>query len=425
MVKGLVRGSLRSHSTTTGYRPRSRKIVPVNKPLSLAPLRIAFFGKLGGATLSDARREVRLRGGKPVDPDAPEVDWMVLGEAELPLAASEAQLASWLLERADRGDVRILSETEFWREIGRIDALPERQLYTAAALAAMLDLPVAVIRRWHRTGLLHPVKTIHRLAYFDFAQAVTARQLARLLSAGVSPAALERKLKQLAQFLPSTSRSLDQLSLMVERGDILARSGRGWIDSRGQRRFDFDAPPDDDLPSSRAMPAADESDDAQVTPVGEEGEPPTVAAMVGRAERLEDQGELESAAQWYRSALAAGGPAAELCFRLGEVLYRMGELAAARERYYMALEQAPDFVEARANLGCVLAELGDDELACAAFEGALASHPDYADVHHHLAAALERLGQAETARRHWQRFLELSPRGPWADAVRRRLDRRP
>ena len=95
--------------------------------------------------------------------------------------------------------------------------------------------------------------------------------------------------------------------------------------------------------------------------------------MFELAGEFEDLGQLESAADMYRAALAAGGPTTDGCFRLAELLYQLGDLAAARERYYIAIELDENFVEARANLGCVLAETGQHELAVAAFEGALAT----------------------------------------------------
>src|SRR5262249_19170235 len=123
----------------------------------------------------------------------------------------------------------------------------------------------------------------------------------------------------------------------------------------------------------------------------------------------------------YRAALAAGGPDAELCFALAELLYRQGELAASAERYYAALELDENYVEARANLGCVLAELGRHELAVAALEGAIAQHDDYPDVRYHLARLLDELGRDSEAAIHWQAFLEMSAENPWADEARTRL----
>ena len=86
--------------------------------------------------------------------------------------------------------------------------------------------------------------------------------------------------------------------------------------------------------------------------------PTSPEEIVQLAGQLEDEGQFEAAAEMYRAAMAAGGPTAEICFLLAELLYQIHDLTAARERYYMAIELDEDYVEARANLGCVLAELG-------------------------------------------------------------------
>jgi tetratricopeptide (TPR) repeat protein len=145
------------------------------------------------------------------------------------------------------------------------------------------------------------------------------------------------------------------------------------------------------------------------------------ARLASLAADLDDAGELAAAAEMYRAALAAGGPQPELCFQLGDVLYRAGELPAARERYFMALELDEDYIEARVNLGCVLRELGDLELAASAFAGAIHAHEPYADAHFHLARILDTLGREEEAAYHWQRFQELAPDSPWADEALARL----
>jgi tetratricopeptide (TPR) repeat protein len=144
--------------------------------------------------------------------------------------------------------------------------------------------------------------------------------------------------------------------------------------------------------------------------------------LVGLAVELEESGQTEAAAEAYRAAMAAGGPRAELCFQVAELLYRLGDLAGARERYYMAIELDEDYVEARANLGCVLAETSQTDLAVAAFAGALAYHPDYADAHYHLARTLDRFDRRAEAAPHWEAFLQLAPDSPWAEEARGRLD---
>jgi tetratricopeptide (TPR) repeat protein len=291
-----------------------------------------------------------------------------------------------------------------------------QRLYTLAMLAVLLKIPVATLRRWQRRGLIRPVQVVHRLAYFDFREVATARSLAELSAAGLTPRQIEKQLEALARLLPGVERPLAELSLAVEGKALLLRQGDGWMETGGQWRLDFEAAEEADWQAAEehaavlAMPRRPEVQSGA-----------TVEELLQWAAALDEAGDLESAVGMYRAALAAGGPAAETCFQLAETLYRLGQTAAASERYYMAVELDEDFVEARANLGCLLAETGQAELALAAFEGALAHHPDYADAHYHLARLLEELGRHEQARPHWEAFLGLSPDSPWAEEARQRM----
>jgi tetratricopeptide (TPR) repeat protein len=87
----------------------------------------------------------------------------------------------------------------------------------------------------------------------------------------------------------------------------------------------------------------------------------------------------------------------------------------------MAIELDDSLVEARASLGCVLVELGELEMAHSAFAGALGHHPDYPDVHFHMARLLDDMDRPLESESHWQRFLELAPKSPWAEEARERL----
>lgn len=378
----------------------------------LAGAHVALLGKLAGMSRRDAQKLVREHGGVAVD-DPREAELIVIGEHDLPLDAGEGLFGEEVVDdviraAAEEGRVSIIGETELWRRLGLLDdTAGVRRLYTPAMLADLLGVPVAVVRRWHRRGLITPVHEVRRLPYFDFTEVATARNLAQLLAGGISPAALEKKLTALRRFLPQADRRLAQLNIIVEGKQILLRQGDGLIDPGGQLRFDFEVPPSLEIqiagPAERIADLASPED------------------LSRAAADLEDEGRLEEAGELYRVALASGGPSAELNFRLAELLYRQGELSASRERYYSAIELDEDFVEARANLGCVLAETGQRELAVAAFEGALAFHPDYADAHYHLARTLDDLARRNEARAHWLAFLELSPDSPWADQARTRL----
>ena len=401
------------------------EVIDAEAAAPFAGKHVAFVGKLGGLTRREAQQLVRQQGGVPVDDAARGADLIVIGADELPLGEHDELLDEATRVAAAEGRLEVITETQLWQRLGLVEGEQHvRRLYTPAMLAELLHVPVATIRRWHRRGLIVPAREVHRLPYFDFREVATARRLAELVAAGASPAAIEKKLAELARYVPSVDRPLAQLSVIVEGRQILLRQGEGLIEPGGQRRIDFGAlesSPDDsftqDSESHPATVAFQSPRDSLATL-----ENATPAEMLRLAATWEDEGQLPDAIELYRAALAAGGPKAEVCFQLAELLYRTGDLAAARERYYMAIELDEDYVEARANLGCLLAELGQLDLAVAAFEGALRFHRDYPDAHYHLAKALDELNQPDAAEPHWRAFVALAPDNPWADEARSRLD---
>lgn len=380
--------------------------------------RICFVGKLASMSRREALRLVRDHGGTVLEQPSPQATLLVLGEGES-LPSLDPRDAKSSFDEATRHAISARSlvtihETELWQRLGLLDLEEDvRQLYTPAMLAELLRVPVSIIRRWHRRGLILHAKEVRRLAYFSFVEMVTARRLAELWRAGVSGRRLEKRLADLARQWPDVVRPLAQPSLIVRGRELLLRRDEVLMEPSGQMRFDFDAP-DSTLLATSEPEVASPADLADESPLG-------VAELCQRADDLEESGQLPLAAETLRAALAAGGPDAEICFRLAELLYRAGDTSAARERYFMAIELDEGFVEARANLGCVLAELGQKELAVAAFQGALAFHPDYSDAHLHLAQTLDELGQADLALAHWRRFLELAPNSPWSEIARQRM----
>lgn len=384
----------------------------------IANARIGFVGKLGGMNRKELRRLVREYGGVMVDPINDSVNLIVIGESGLPIDDFDFLVDPNLTESAEDGRTRIVTETQFWQELGLVeDENGACRLYTPGMLAQLLDVPVATIRRWHRRGLIAPSRQVHRLAYFDFQEVASARRIAELMSAGASPDAIESKLSRLAELYPELQRPLSQLNVIVEGRNVLLRDGAGLIEPGGQKRFDFT--PDE-------PPAEDE--DLQVLSIESAAVPQWDLENLSRPEQflklaseLEDDELLDSAAEVYRAMLLAFGPTADGCFRLAETLFQLGDLGAARERYYMAVEIDQEFVEARASLGCVLVELGQLELGLSAFQGALEHHPEYPDVLFHTARLLDQMNREEEAETHWKQFLDMAPKSPWADEARQRL----
>jgi tetratricopeptide (TPR) repeat protein len=292
--------------------------------------------------------------------------------------------------------------------------------YTPAMLAELVGVPVSRVRSWQRRGWIIPTEQRHRLALFDFEGVTAARQLAALNRLGASSQLISKKLKEIQRQFPDVRRPLSELTLILDGRTLLVRRTGGLIEPGGQLRIDFDAisdEDDDETPATLPSPAIFLARQTKRT------EQPSTDNLAAWAADLDETGDLRSAAEMYRAALAAGGPNAELSFHLAEVLYRLGDLSAARERYFQALELDENYVEARANLGCVLLDLGEHELAISAFNGALASLDTYADVHYHLAKTLDQLNRHTEADHHWQRFVELAPESPWAEEAHERLNR--
>ena len=312
------------------------------------------------------------------------------------------------------------------------------QLYTPAMLAGILGVSVRVIRRWHRAGLLQAATEVLQLPYFDFAQVAAARRLARWMAQGATVQSIQQQLQLLRQraagAIGSDPAHCDWLTIVdlpisADGKRLILRAGEHYLEASGQLRFGFEEATDDVESTAAVLPFARSAGD---TPAATDAAPNaahplpgdsglSLEQMLDCAMSAEDVDDLTTAIDWYRSAMAAFGTSADLCFQLAELLYRGGDLAGARERYYVALELDGSLVEARANLGCVLAECGQPELAVAAFEGTLSQYADYADVHFHLARSLEDLGQPTRAVEHWQQFLELAPASPWAEEARQRL----
>ncbi|MEM9413001.1 MAG: MerR family transcriptional regulator [Planctomycetota bacterium] len=378
--------------------------------------KIGFVGKLGGMNRRELKQLVKQHGGIVADSVDSTVDLVVVGEHVL--ASDDVQLDDpELSERAAGGRLEVMTETEFWQALGLVDEEYDAcRLYTPTMLAELLGIPVATIRRWHRRGLIRPVRKVHKLPYFDFQEVASARKIADLIASGASPSAIESKLSKLAALFPNLQRPLSQLSVIVEGRSLLLREGDGLVEPGGQKRFDFDEVHEavsDDQAEVIQIEAAIADRDLDSLKTRDD--------FLRLAIEFEDKEEIESACQVYRSLLLAFGPSPDICFRLAENLFHIGDLTAARERYYSAIELDEQFVEARASLGCLLVELDKPELAISAFQGALEHHSDYPDVMYHLARQLDEVGRSEEADEHWRNFLALAPKSPWADEARDRL----
>ncbi|HIA19768.1 MAG TPA: MerR family DNA-binding transcriptional regulator [Planctomycetaceae bacterium] len=139
---------------------------------SIRGKRVAFVGKLGGLTKREFQEYVRQEGGfvrDRKDLETADVDLIVIGADQWPPVDPAQLLTPAVQDAVAAGQVEILTETQWWEELGLMETDQHiRRLYTPAMLAELLGVSISIIRRWHRRGLIVPAREIHRLPYFDF-----------------------------------------------------------------------------------------------------------------------------------------------------------------------------------------------------------------------------------------------------------------
>ena len=145
------------------------------------------------------------------------------------------------------------------------------------------------------------------------------------------------------------------------------------------------------------------------------------------AVQAEEAGNKQRAITLYEQLLALDPRYAAACINLGTVYFHLRQYGRAEEFYRRATEIDPNYVLAYFDLGNVLDELVRFDESIAAYKRAVALSPRYADAHYNLALAYERRGEERNALRHWQAYVRLDNRGPWADhargQIRKLLDR--
>lgn len=390
--------------------------------------RVAFTGTLASMTHRQAAELVEQHGGAPVHHISQQTTLLVIGEEGWPLEPDGRPSLKLLQAQSlqERGSpLRILSESEWLSALGLESRSKVQQLYTPAMLSQLLQVSVHEIRRWERLSLIHPVRRVMRLPYFDFAEVSAARRLAELVASGVSVDHVAESFERLQTVMPELKQPLAQLQILAQGRDVLYRDETGWLEPKsGQRRLPFE---DSEAPRTSAINPP--SDDGPTTlPLHSPPQTPpstwTADDWFQQGCRLAEEGHVTEAVEAYRSALVEHPTAADYHFHLADALYRLGRPQAAIERYYAAVEHDHDFIEAWTQLGCVLVETHELDAAKEAFQIALDRHPEFPDAHFHLAQVLERLGDRVGAQPHWQAYLTYDSHGPWADLARQHLEER-
>ena len=401
--------------------------------------KVTFTGVLASMTHRQASDIVAENGGVSVDHVSSRVTMLVVGEEGWPL--DEEGETSVKLQQAveliDSGvPIQILKESDWLRLLG----LEHRErdvhrLFTPAMLQQKLDIPVGVVRRWERRGLIEPVQRVYRLPYFDFQEVAAVRRLQEMLKSGIPRDRIEQSLSGLRQLLPSVDRPLAQLEILARDSRVVFRDEKGLVEARtGQRVLDFDPEPSAE-PNDHFTEEPGDSEESEIVdtpstiPIPSFGVVAETNPSSWNAEEWFDHGcgllgddEVAESIEAFRMALMSCPDDAEIHFYLASALYRNGNVGGAVERYHVAVELDHEYIEAWTQLGCLRFELGEVEAAIEAFDIALTCHAEYPDAVYHKATVLSELGRIDEAAALWKKYLDFDQDGPWAEAVLERLE---
>lgn len=290
----------------------------------------------------------------------------------------------------------------------------QRNGYSAATIAQLIEAPVTAVRRWARRGYLTPLSNHSCGECFGFEELPVAKTLARMADAGLTASGVDRIVDQLHASADPGERPLADWEFDFQGGEVVVRQGDGCCEASGQLLLPFHAAADDS-----ADPASSECKLLRFR------EPlPGVGQLRAKAEDWLEQGDAEQAEEAYRSILMSGQGTAEDHFGLAEALYHKGDLSGARERFAVCLEHDEDHLDARLSLGCVYAELGVYDLAVPALLGVLDAAPDCPDALIPLADLYDRLGHQDEADELRRQLLRVAPDGPWSQEAQERLNLR-
>jgi len=284
--------------------------------------------------------------------------------------------------------------------------------YSRQDVLRILQISPHQLQGWERAGLIPQQQT------YTFQDLGQLRTLRALRDEDVSAASIRHSIVAMKAVAGMANPLLE--ACLVRTGTRLAFRHRGaMVDPiRRQLLFDFDRV--DRLDRMNPSSAGFEPSPLRLPgAVNPHGVPDRFLAAV----RAEEAGEKQRAISLYEEILELDPEFAAAYINLGTINFHLRQYDRAEELYRRATQADPGYVLAYFDLGNVLDELQRLDESIAAYRQAVALVPRYADAHYNLALAYERKGQRRLSLRHWQAYVKLDNRGPWADHARSQIRR--
>jgi tetratricopeptide (TPR) repeat protein len=281
--------------------------------------------------------------------------------------------------------------------------------YSRRDVLRILQISSHQLQGWERAGLIPQQQD------FSFQDLGQLRTLRALREEDVPAASIRDSILAMKAVAGMANPLLE--ACVVRTGTRIAFRHRGaMVDPiRRQLLFDFER-------AEEASGTRTAADPEPLRAPAENGNDCFLAAV-----QAEEAGDKQRAIALYEEIGVSDPAFAAACINLGTLHFHLRQLSRAEELYRRATEVDPDYVLAYFDLGNVLDELERLDEAIDAYKKAISLAPRYGDAHYNLALAYERKGQPRPALRHWQAYLKIDNRGPWAEhargQIRKLLDR--
>jgi hypothetical protein len=281
--------------------------------------------------------------------------------------------------------------------------------YTLPEVARICRVSPARLRYWQRTRLLEPICGAQE---FGFRDLISVRVVVELIDRGVPLRRIRSSALAVSHRIPELDLPLGALRLCPHAAARVAVRHEGvWVEPEGQLLLDFPEP-------EAAPPAVSE----RAAPARRNFARRLSGEWFERGCQLDsERASWPAAIAAYERALHFDPECADTHCNLGSVYFNQNRRSLARASYERALALAPRHLEAHLNLATLLEEEGQDRAALRHYRDALSIDPFIADTHVSLALLFERLSLARKALGSWRRYVQLAPRGTWADIARGRL----
>ena len=284
------------------------------------------------------------------------------------------------------------------REHGRVTS------YSRQDVIRILQISSRQLQGWERANLIPQQQS------YSFQDLGQLRTLRALREECVPAASIRDSIVAMKAVAGMTNPLLE--ACLVRSGTRLAFRHHGSVVDpiRRQLLFDFDR--------AEGPSAASEPYPLRKPGVGN---PRGIQDRFLAAVQAEEAGEKQRAIGLYEEILSIDPSYAPAFINLGTIHFHLRQFLKAEELYRRATEADPGYVLAFFDLGNVLDELQRPEESIAAYRRAVALAPRYADAHYNLALAHERRNERRNALRHWQAYIGLDNRGPWAEHARSQI----